>query len=161
MLPSQACPVSTLLPAESLVIPGLWILDRLQVGEHMGAGQSRGDLPLQLVAEVVAGLHRPAARHQHMEGHESARTGHPGTQGMEADLLRFVGGKQGLKPPLLVLWERSIEQTGGRFVEQLPTGDHDIQRDCNGDQGVEDRQPGDLHKANAQHHAERGPDIGK
>lgn len=68
----QAGDGSTLFPAESLVIPGLGILDRLQVGEHVGAGQGPGDLPLQLVAEIMAGLHRPAPRHQHMEGHESA-----------------------------------------------------------------------------------------
>jgi hypothetical protein len=35
----------------------------------MGAGKGPGDLPLQLVAEVMAGLHRPAARYEHMEGH--------------------------------------------------------------------------------------------
>ena len=34
-------------PAESLVIPGLGILDRLQVGGHVGAGQGPGHLGAQ------------------------------------------------------------------------------------------------------------------
>lgn len=41
---------STLLPAEALVVPGFWIFDRLEVGEHMGAGECGGDLLLDLLA---------------------------------------------------------------------------------------------------------------
>ena len=41
---------STLLPAEALVVPGFWIFDRLEVGEHMGAGECGGDLLLELLA---------------------------------------------------------------------------------------------------------------
>lgn len=40
-------------------------------------------------------------------------------------------------------------------MEQLPAGDGDVQRHCDGDQGVEDRQLGDLDQANAQHQPER------
>ena len=55
------------------------------MGQHMGAGQGGGHLVLQLFTEVMAGLHGPVARHEHMEGHEATRTG-----GFGAELSALV-----------------------------------------------------------------------
>ncbi len=64
---SRGSGASALLPAEGLVRPGGWVLDRFEMGEHVGAAEHGGDLLLQLFAEVMAPLHTPVARHKHVQ----------------------------------------------------------------------------------------------
>ena len=80
---------------------------------------------------------------------------------MEADLLRFMAGQQGFQLGLVLRRQGAIQQAGCSFVQQLPASHDDIQRHGNGDQGIENRQSGELHQGETQHHAERGPDIGE
>ncbi len=64
---SRGSGASALLPAEGLIRPGGWVLDRFEMGEHVGAAEHGGDLLLQLFAEVMAPLHTPVARHKHVQ----------------------------------------------------------------------------------------------
>ena len=119
-LQSFACYALALLPAEALVFPGFRILDRLEVSEHMRAGQGGRHLVLQLIAEVVACLHAPMTRHEHVERHEATGTSHASAQRMELDLVCFTAGQQIFENLLLGIGKGAIQQAGGGFVKQLP-----------------------------------------
>jgi hypothetical protein len=64
---SRGSGASALLPAEGLIRPRGWVLDRFEMGEHIGAAEHCGDLLFQLFAEVMAPLHTPVARHKHVQ----------------------------------------------------------------------------------------------
>ena len=55
--------------------------------------QGVGELPLYLLGEVVALLHGPLARHEHVHRDEAALPGRPRAHGMEPDPLSLVTGQ--------------------------------------------------------------------
>ena len=76
----------------------------------MGAGQGRGNLSFEGFTKVVALLHRPMARHQHMEIDETAGSRHAGAQGMEGDVGPSMVFQQCLQLPMFSLWQGPIQQ---------------------------------------------------
>jgi hypothetical protein len=69
---------------------------------------------------------------------------------MELDLVCFTAGQQIFENLLLRIGQAAIQQAGGGFVKQLPASDDDVQRHGDRNQGVENRQAGELHQAAAQ-----------
>ena len=76
----------------------------------MGAGQGYGNLSFEGFTKVVALLHRPMARHQHMEIDETAGSRHAGAQGMEGDVGPPVLRQQFLQLPMFSFRQGPIQQ---------------------------------------------------
>ena len=97
------------------VVAGGRVLDRLEVREDRGAGEDRAHLAFDLLAEVVATLHRPLAGDEDVHVDEADGAGLARPHGVEVDAAGPVAGEERLEGRLLPLGDRLVEEAVGRL----------------------------------------------